>query len=855
MSLLEKTPLPNSFADFRGRHAGASIVVCGCGRSLLDLPEKPGVLTLGVNDVGRHFTPDYLVVLNPPRQFSEGRYRWVLESAAQAVFSQLDVAHPKRVAFHLGRRGGVAVEEPDRVPYTRNSPYVAACIAAHLGAARIGLIGVDFTDHHFFGDTGRHELAREVSVIDRQYGRLAEHLAQGGVELVNLSSESRLASLPKIPLKEFLARPPARPRAVSWKPLIAIENRRSGVVGKCLQAAAEGARRRGFRVTRNLAAVRYRPDVVSVVWNGRRHRSKGPTLFLEHGWLPRAAVQVSHRGINASSHHGPFTWSGQVLGRDEQAELDQHLATLRAECRPKKLRGKLPKGFYLVPLQIEGDTNLVRHAPAELRRMQGLIDTIARAAPPLPVVFKQHPADARKSNSRHLRLRLRRRQDLLFAHARGSVHDLLASGRCRGILSINSNVVHDGLLWDVPAAVLGDNLWPMAGDSPFHCGLPKDWGAFDHSLEDTDRRACRAAYAHFLMTRQWTVAELTLGQRLAAAVETLKPKPRRLAGNRRPGRSAPAQRPVPRINVVAVNRGWLFEDLKQHFASHHRDDLRIHTSDRPWPSADAWIFLRAQEAATTPNPARTVVQLHDLFEDRLYDPGHRRRRALERSAGWVLTHPEQRRLLSDHGLLTEGQRVLLRPLGAHRDFRLRESLGDHFTVGWCGRPVERDGVDLKRCAWLVDCLRQAHRQIPGLRALLIGERLEAVTAALDEHGVPYDYHHRRGTPFGRYPELYRQLDVLLVTSRLAAGPNSLFEALASGVPVVSTAAGWSPRLLQPEVNGALVESPAEMSAAIARIANQREQWFERRQAIRDSLGGYSLGGWIDANLDLARSLL
>ena len=60
--------------------------------------------------------------------------------------------------------------------YTQNSPYVAVCLAAYMGARRIGLIGVDFTEHHFFATTGKHPLACRLAQIDREYRALADAL-------------------------------------------------------------------------------------------------------------------------------------------------------------------------------------------------------------------------------------------------------------------------------------------------------------------------------------------------------------------------------------------------------------------------------------------------------------------------------------------------------------------------------------------------------------------------------------------------------------------------------------------------------------------------------------------------------
>lgn len=191
--------LPDSLEGFRDFHQGETVVVCGCGKSLAEFAEYEEFITIGVNDVGRLFQPTYLVVLNPRSQFGGDRFDHVVRSRAQALFTQLDLGidHPRIVRFNLGQQNGLSLDSPNALPYTRNSPYVALCLAALMGAKRIGLIGVDFTDDHFFGRTGRHPLASQLTAIDQQYRRLEEVLQARGVSVVNLSGESRLTAFRK----------------------------------------------------------------------------------------------------------------------------------------------------------------------------------------------------------------------------------------------------------------------------------------------------------------------------------------------------------------------------------------------------------------------------------------------------------------------------------------------------------------------------------------------------------------------------------------------------------------------------------------------------------------------------------
>lgn len=194
-----------TLCDFRNVHEGSTIVVCGCGESLNELTQPQRFITIGVNDVGRRFDPNYLVVVNPRDQFSGDRFKYVESSKASYLFTQLDLGLSREnvIRFNLGVHGGTDLTDANVLHYTQNSPYVALCLAVHMGAKRIGLIGVDFTDHHFFAPTGRHALTPQLNLIDEQYQRLYEAISARGVEVFNLSSTSRLTAFPRMSLPDF----------------------------------------------------------------------------------------------------------------------------------------------------------------------------------------------------------------------------------------------------------------------------------------------------------------------------------------------------------------------------------------------------------------------------------------------------------------------------------------------------------------------------------------------------------------------------------------------------------------------------------------------------------------------------
>ena len=330
-----------TLAAFQNRHRGEAIVVCGCGESLRGFRPPAGLVTIGVNDVGRQFTPDYLVVVNPPNQFRDSRFEFVKTSAARAIFTQLELGlqHEHVVRFRLGRRGGTDTSDPNILHYTQNSPYVAVCLAALMGAARIGLLGVDFTAVHFFGGNGPHPLSHLLNTINAEYDALRYSLGLRGIGLVNLSPVSRLTSLPRDTMDQFLkppaesavsaieahtSRPPASPRRVffvNYRFLSCGDVFTSGLAraAEALGVAHEGASWDDPELPAKLRA--FAPDLVFVV-HGRRCAQRWNGALREWNsavWLVDEPYEVDDTARWSSLFQTVFVNDPATLGRHRNA--------------------------------------------------------------------------------------------------------------------------------------------------------------------------------------------------------------------------------------------------------------------------------------------------------------------------------------------------------------------------------------------------------------------------------------------------------------------------------------------------------------------------------------------------------
>ena len=206
------------------------------------------------------------------------------------------------------------------------------------------------------------------------------------------------------------------------------------------------------------------------------------------------------------------------------------------------------------------------------------------------------------------------------------------------------------------------------------------------------------------------------------------------------------------INAYCQSRGWLFDDLKAGFKA-----LGAVVSDEPVKTADAWICIRTREAVDSPDPLRTVVQVHDLDQ----------REAVERKEWGVVSfvHPAQERDWYARGYAFGS---VVCPIGARASIQ-PSALPHRPTIGWFGREV----AGAKRSDLFARAVDLARKQVT-FDVLMIGERLRHIArlGKLEERAAGVDD--------------YARIDALCVTSQSPMVPLSMYEAAAAGKAVIST---------------------------------------------------------------------
>ncbi len=129
-------------SSFRNLHKHQTIIVCGCGESLRAITKRPNCITIGVNDIGRLFTPNYLLVCDYQYCFDSERWDYVNYSLAQYCFTPLpylQLTHKCVVRFPCGTYAGTDLSSHKPLHYADTSLYMALCLAAYMGGNPIGV--------------------------------------------------------------------------------------------------------------------------------------------------------------------------------------------------------------------------------------------------------------------------------------------------------------------------------------------------------------------------------------------------------------------------------------------------------------------------------------------------------------------------------------------------------------------------------------------------------------------------------------------------------------------------------------------------------------------------------------------
>jgi hypothetical protein len=237
-------------------------------------------------------------------------------------------------------------------------------------------------------------------------------------------------------------------------------------------------------------------------------------IYAEHGWLPRSTYQLSSHGCNSRNHikfSGDRDYIRLIGGYEHLERLKRNLRASFGDSRALGAHyGEQP--FFLVALQPKTGNNLDFLTPgAPLARNcqqgrfsaelgQALIDHVESVPSSCRIIFTQHPGDLSQNHYRVCSGNM-----VVYAGQGPSTIDLVRHGNCRGVIAINSNILHEALLWERPTLALGALQAEPSAESPFSGDLQSFFraeGVIKSSTELGDQ------YLAMLCAYQWTLSDL-----------------------------------------------------------------------------------------------------------------------------------------------------------------------------------------------------------------------------------------------------------------------------------------------------------------------------------------------------------
>jgi glycosyltransferase involved in cell wall biosynthesis len=310
------------------------------------------------------------------------------------------------------------------------------------------------------------------------------------------------------------------------------------------------------------------------------------------------------------------------------------------------------------------------------------------------------------------------------------------------------------------------------------------------------------------------------------------------------------RRPAGELLLVGDDAGWILDEVAQQLAAElpmtigrrsasadwiGARDCTIHFLDRAWAWSDG--VLDRVDASNR----LIAVWWHGRLDspDPIIQASLRRLAAQHtRFARLQVTCSSARQTLAAVGVPAD--KIVTLPVGV--DLRLFQPAPDDASRSAARRGLgigegviaigcfQKDGVGwndgaepklIKGPDLLVDALALLHAR-HRIHAVIPGPSRGYVTGRLKEAGIPFSA--TGMVSRAELPRLYHGLDLYLSPSRDEGGPAGALEAMASGVPVVSSRAGIPADLIEPGVNGLLVDvgDAAALAAAAATVIESVE---------------------------------
>jgi glycosyltransferase involved in cell wall biosynthesis len=245
------------------------------------------------------------------------------------------------------------------------------------------------------------------------------------------------------------------------------------------------------------------------------------------------------------------------------------------------------------------------------------------------------------------------------------------------------------------------------------------------------------------------------------------------------------------------------------------------------------VWAKAAHAARLAGVKRVGYTSHGwLDRERWFEPPLYR--LASRSTDWVAAVSADLASYLEKTIKVDGRKLRVLPNGIDTErfkpggytgaLRMRLGLGSRPLVGIIARLVP-----VKDHAFLLRAFERVREMVPDVALAIVGDG--PLRAELEAQAAPMDGAVRFLGETRDAPAVYRDLDVFVLSSKAEGTSMSVLEAMASGVPVVATAVGGTPALLDGGACGSLAAYGDEDALAAALICALQDVERTREMAV------------------------
>ena len=265
---------------------------------------------------------------------------------------------------------------------------------------------------------------------------------------------------------------------------------------------------------------------------------------------------------------------------------------------------------------------------------------------------------------------------------------------------------------------------------------------------------------------------------------------------------------IMRVNVVTVKSGWILQKIAERIVSSAPDNVEFLLSHAPRDDVDVNFYVDIQNCYRGKSKVKDVGFFTHLDHD---STDH-----LIKNKHWLtcdhIIHMNKRYFDKFTDFYPKEKMSVLKSIEIFPEFTLKK-----LKLGI----VQRGGFEGKGHNFMLQMAN--HDYMKNFEFLFCGNGWDEVISIYSSKGIKC---HVIDENYKNYPQVYDSIDYLLIPSLWEGGPMSVPEALAKGVPIISSDVGWVP-----EFDVEYLFQPNDEQGLLDILKKIREPLVQRRRRI------------------------